>query len=168
VTTSTPSASTASAADASRTFVDTNVLIYAHDPSETIKQPVATVLLGELWATRSGTMSTQVLQEFYYTVTRKVRQPLAPADAREVVAQYTSWPIVIIGPSLILSASKLHEQHSLSFWDALIVEAARVAGAGRLLTEDMQHGRLIEGVRIENPFMAGSQPDLSDGSNESR
>lgn len=151
-TISTPSGSTALAAEPSRTFVDTNVLVYSYDASEPVKQPIARGLLESLWSTHAGTLSTQVLQEFYNTVTHKVPNRLAPAEARDIVAIYSTWPVVVIRPSLILSASRLHERHELSFWDALVVEAARVAGADVLLTEDMQHGRIIEGVRIENPF----------------
>ncbi len=139
-------------AEARRTFVDTNVLVYAYDASETVKQPVARLLLEDLWTTRTGSLSTQVLQEFYNTVTHKVARRLAPAEAREIVALYSAWPVVVIRPSLILSASRLEEDHELSFWDALIVEAARIAGASRLLTEDLNHGQSIEGVRIEDPF----------------
>jgi predicted nucleic acid-binding protein len=137
--------------------VDTTVLVYAYDSSETTKQPVASALLDDLWATRRGTLSTQVLQEFYNAVTRKVPNPLLPSQAREIVTQYLAWPVVVIRPDLILGASRLEEQHRLSFWDALVIEAARVAGAARLLTEDMQHGRVIEGIRIENPFAAPVQ-----------
>lgn len=132
--------------------MDTNVLVYAHDASETIKQPIARALLEELWTAHSGAVSTQILQEFYYTVTHKVPSRLTPAEARDIVGLYSAWSVVVIDPSLILSASRVEETHQLSFWDALVVEAARVAGAGRLLSEDMQHGRVIEGVRIENPF----------------
>lgn len=138
-----------------KTFVDTNVLIYAHDASEAVKQPVARAALDRLWGARSGTLSTQVLQEFYNVATRKLALPMTRAEAREIVDLYSAWPVVVLDPALILSASRLEEEHQLSFWDALVFEAARVAGAERLLTEDMQHGRVIEGIRIENPFAQG-------------
>jgi len=134
------------------TFVDTNVLAYAHDASERRRQPAARAQLEALWASRSGVLSTQVLQEFYVVATRKFAPPMVRGQAREVVALYATWPVVQIDPTLILTASQLEERHRLSFWDALVVEAARVAGASRLLTEDLQHGRVIGGVRIENPF----------------
>jgi predicted nucleic acid-binding protein len=135
-----------------RTFVDTNVLIYAHDASETVKQPIARGLLGELWAQRRGTLSTQILQEFYVVATRKLALPMSPAEAREIIGVYSAWPLVVVDALLILNASRIEEKHQLSFWDALVLEAARVAGAELLLTEDLQHGRVIEGVHIENPF----------------
>ncbi len=135
-----------------RTFVDTNVLVYAHDAFEARKQPVARALLEGLWASRSGALSTQVLQEFYVVATRKFDPPMSRPAAREIVALYATWPLVRTDLPLILAASQLEERHTLSFWDALIVEAARRVGATRLVTEDLQGERRIGGVRIENPF----------------
>ena len=86
--------------------------------------------------------------------TRKLATPLSRAEAREIVDLYRLWPVILVEPALILNASRLEEDHQLSFWDALIIEAARVAGAARLVTEDLQAGRVIAGVRIENPFSA--------------
>ena len=137
-----------------RTFVDTNVLLYAHDASETEKQPIARALLEELWADRSGVLSTQVLQEFYVVATRKFKPPMRRSEARELVALYGTWSVVQFDVGLILDAAALEERAQLSFWDALIVEAARRAGAMRLVSEDLQGGRLIAGVAIENPFGA--------------
>lgn len=134
------------------TFVDTNVLVYAHDRSETRKQPTAQALLEGLWASRTGTLSTQILQEFYVVATRKFDPPMSRRAAREIVALYATWPLVQVDLPLILAASQLEERHRLSFCDALVVEAARRAGATRLMTEDFQGGRQIGGVRIEDPF----------------
>jgi predicted nucleic acid-binding protein len=134
------------------TFVDTNVLVYAHDRSEEARQPLAEALLADLWARRTGRVITQVLQEFYAVATRKLDPPLSRAEARDIVAQYAAWPVVLTDPVLILNASALEEEHGLSFWDALVVVAAQRCGAARLATEDLQDGREIGGVRIENPF----------------
>lgn len=134
------------------TFVDTNILVYAHDRSETRKQPLAQALLEDLWASRTGVLSTQVLQEFYVVATRKFNPPMSRRAAREIVALYATWPVIQVDLPLILMASELEERHKLSFWDALVVEAARRAGAARLVSEDLQAGRVIGGVRIENPF----------------
>lgn len=139
-------------ADDQTSFIDTNLLVYAHDHSETRKQPVAQALLDDLWRNRTGALSTQVLQEFYVVATRKFDPPLRRAAAREIVALYSAWPTVQVDVALILAASTLEERHTLSFWDALIVEAARRAGATCLLTEDLQAGRQIGGIRIDNPF----------------
>jgi predicted nucleic acid-binding protein len=134
------------------TFIDTNVLVYAHDRSETRKQPVAQALLDTLWKNRTGSLSTQVLQEFYLVATRKFDPPMSRRAAREVVALYGQWSLVLVDVPLIVAASKLEERHRLSFWDALILEAAIRSGAARLATEDLQTGRRIGGMRIENPF----------------
>ncbi len=139
-------------ADDRVSFIDTNVLVYAHDRSETRKQPVAQALLDALWRNRTGALSTQVLQEFYVVATRKFDPPMRRTAAREIVALYGEWLLVEVDVALILAASKLEERHAFSFWDALVVEAARRSGATRLLTEDLQAGRRIDGISIENPF----------------
>ena len=134
------------------TFVDTNVLAYAHDGSETQRQPMAAMLLEELWRSRSGLVSSQVLSEFYVVVTRKFNPPMARREARSLVDAYATWPVVLVDANLIVAASALEERNQLSFWDALIIEAARRGGADRLVSEDLQAGRRIAGLRIENPF----------------
>ncbi|HEV2895424.1 MAG TPA: PIN domain-containing protein [Actinomycetota bacterium] len=136
----------------SLTFVDTNLLAYAHDPLEARKQPIAQALLEALWQDRGGVLSTQVLQELYVVTTRRFNPPMRRPAARELVALYAQWPVVQVDVPLILAASSLEARHTLSFWDALIIEAARRSGATRLLTEDLQSGRRIGGVQIENPF----------------
>jgi predicted nucleic acid-binding protein len=136
-----------------RTFVDTNVLLYAHDPSAARKHDQASHRLARLWHTGSGVLSTQVLQEFYVNATRKVAVPLSPVEARLVVSTYAAWPVHRPGPEHILSASELQERHQLSFGDALILVSAGSLGATRLLTEDLQHGQVIGGVRVDNPFV---------------
>jgi predicted nucleic acid-binding protein len=135
-----------------KTFVDTNVLVYAHDADAGGRHEIAARLVAELWETRRAVISTQVLQEFYVNATRKIPSPLPRAAARGIVKTYSVWQTEILGPPEILMASELEEQHSLSFWDALIVVAALKGGAATILTEDMSPGRSISGVRIENPF----------------
>ncbi len=132
------------------TFVDTNVLVYAHDASEVVRQPIARDALARLWAARTGTLSTQVLQEFYDAGTRKLK--LEPALARRVVALYAEWPVVETTAQLIVSASLLQERHGFAFWDAMVVEAALLSGATTLLSEDLQDGRRIGGLTVLNPF----------------
>lgn len=138
------------------TFVDTNVLVYAHDTSEAALQPIAAQLLDDLWRARDGLLSTQVLTEFYAVVTRKFDPPLPRREARALIDAYAAWPLVQVDAPLIVAASVLEEQHSLSFWDALILEAARRGGANRLVSEDLQHGRRIAGLVIANPFLPDS------------
>jgi len=141
-----------------RTFVDTNVLVYAHDADEIEKQPIARAVLEQLWADRSGVVSTQVLQEFYVVATRKFSPPMRRSEAREIVALYSTWSVVQVDVALILDATALEELAQLSFWDALVVEAARRAGTERLLSEDFGAGRRIGGIEIEIPFQTVPGP----------
>jgi predicted nucleic acid-binding protein len=135
-----------------KTFVDTNVLVYAHDVDAGGRHAIAARLVAELWETRRAVISTQVLQEFYVNTTRKIPSPLPRPTARQILATYAVWQTELVGPREILLASELEEQHRLSFWDALIVAAALKGGASTIVTEDMSPGRSISGVRIENPF----------------
>lgn len=137
---------------ASRTFVDTNILVYAYDADAGPKHERAGSILVELWESESGVVSTQVLQEFYVTVTRKLPKPLAKRTAREVVATYESWSVHRPGIDDVVAASELEDRHRLAFWDALIVVSAQRSGTGQLLSEDLQDGRRFGDVRISNPF----------------
>jgi len=138
-------------------FVDTNILVYAYDVDAGRKYEIARDLLMRLWKSRQAVLSTQVLQEFYVTVTRKLSTPLDSATARRVIARYQAWPVQLIDVATVLEASEIAERHQLSFWDGLIVAAARQAGAERVLSEDLQAGRVIESVLIENPLTGSSQ-----------
>ncbi len=134
------------------TFVDTNIVLYAYDQGEPEKSVIAREILSDLWRTREGQLSTQVLQELYVNLTRKLRFVVPRSKARALVGRYGRWPVYTIATGDILEAAELEQRHSLSFWDALIVVAATRSGAQKLLSEDLQHGRAIAGVRIENPF----------------
>lgn len=134
------------------TFIDTNILIYAQDRHEKTKSDVAQRILRDLWSQDTGVLSTQVLQEFYAVATRKLRSPIPRARARTIVADYAEWCTVSTDAELIVSASKLEEDHTLSGWDALVIEAAIRSGAGVLLSEDLQDGRHFGNLVIENPF----------------
>jgi predicted nucleic acid-binding protein len=134
-----------------KTFVDTNVLIYAHDADAAEKHEIAKGILRELWSSRSGSLSTQVLQEFYMNVTRKIANPLPKPSARAVVESYTAWCVVTTAEE-IAAAFRIEDEAGIGFWDALIVAAAGKAGAARILSEDLNAGQFIGGVRVENPF----------------
>jgi predicted nucleic acid-binding protein len=134
-----------------RAFVDTNVLIYAHDIDAAGKHELAKRILQELWNRRAGALSTQVLQEFYVNVTRKIASALPKESARAVVNSYTIW-CVDATPAEISAAFRIEDEAQVSFWDALIVAAALKAGADRILSEDLNAGQAISGVRIENLF----------------
>lgn len=134
------------------TFVDTNVLVYARDDLEPEKQPVAQGWLEYLWDSGEGRTGIQVLNEYYVTVTRNVRQPMAEDDARADIADLAGWRPVGIDEDLVGTAWEIQDRFGLHFWDALVVAAARAAGCDTLLTEDLQHGQDLDGLRVVNPF----------------
>jgi predicted nucleic acid-binding protein len=134
-----------------KTFVDSNVLIYAHDAAHPKKQETAARLLSELWKERSGVLSAQVLQEFYVNITRKVASPLPKKTARLVVNNYFAWCLDTV-PADIAAAFRIEDEARIGFWDALLVASAVRAGATRILTEDLNSGQTISGIRIKNPF----------------
>lgn len=136
------------------TFVDTNVLVYAYDADAGDKHEAARTRLEGLWEHESGMVSTQVLQEFYVKVTRKMTQPMSRRSARDVIATYGAWPVHRPDVDDIVEASELEERHRLSFWDALIIVAARRSGAQVILTEDLQEGRRFDGLLVVSPFGA--------------
>ena len=133
-----------------RSFFDTNVLIYADDKAAPAKQRQSLNLLAEHRRAKSGVVSLQVLQEYFVTVTKKLH--VDAAIARRKVELLAELDVATLGVPDILAAVDLHRLHSFSFWDALILRAAKQAGCSVLLSEDMQDGREIDGVRIVNPF----------------
>jgi predicted nucleic acid-binding protein len=135
-----------------RTFVDTNVLIYAHDIDAKSKHHVAKMVLRELWEERRGVLSTQVLQEFYVNVTRRIAHPLSKQSARLVVSSYAIWCIETTHAE-ISTAFRIEDEYQIGFWDALIVSSALKSGANRIVSEDLNAGQTFAGMRIENPFM---------------
>lgn len=134
-----------------KTFVDTNVLIYAHDLDAKEKHRIGKEVLEELWATRAGVLSTQVLQEFYVNVTRKLARPLTKKVARTIVNAYIPW-CMDTTPAELISAFRIEDETRIGFWDALICATALKAGVERILSEDLNAGQKIAGIRIENPF----------------
>ena len=133
-------------------FVDTNVLVYAFEKSSSPKKRVAQRLLNELMEEDRLRVSTQVLQELFVTLTRKVSQPCSNDEALAVLEDLTAWPLMTIDYAAIRAAVRLASQATLSFWDALVVVAAARTGAAVLYTEDLIHGQEILGVRVSNPF----------------
>lgn len=131
-------------------FVDTNILIYAHDRSAGEKRERAARALERLWDEQTGRVSVQVLQELYVTITQKLAT--ARPSAREIVRTYTPWVHYPTTPETILRASEIAELSQLSFWDALIVASAEQVGASHLYTEDLNSGQSIVGVKIVNPL----------------
>jgi predicted nucleic acid-binding protein len=135
-----------------RTFVDTNVLIYAHDVDAGGKHAIAKAVLRELWVDRTGILSTQVLQEFYVNATRKIPTPLPKPAARSVVGTYAAWCVDSISTADVAAAFQIEDDAKINFWDALIVAVATRSGARRILSEDLNPGQAIAGVTIQNPF----------------
>jgi len=133
-----------------RSFFDTNVLIYADDKADPAKQQRAVDLVAEHRRGRTGVVSLQVLQEYFVTVTRKLR--LDARVARRKVELLAEFDVATPEVADILAAIDLHRLHGFTFWDALILRAAKQAGCSVLYSEDMQEAREINGVRIVNPF----------------
>ncbi len=135
-----------------RTFIDTNVLIYAHDIDANAKHKIAKEVLQELWSERTGVLSAQVLQEFYVNVTRKIPSPLSKDLARLVVSSYAIWCLETT-PTEILATFRIEDESRIGFWDALIVSSAAKSGANRILSEDLNAGQRIAGILVVNPFV---------------
>lgn len=133
-----------------RVFLDTNILVYADDWDSGVRREKARAILENVFSDRTGVVSTQVLQEYFSVATRKLK--IDPATARKRVELIATLDVVRIDVPLILSAIDLTRLHSLAFWDALVVQSAKVAGCRVLLTEDLQHGQLFDALRVENPF----------------
>ncbi len=136
-----------------RTFFDTNILIYLFDEDAPEKKNLAQELFERETNAGRAVLSTQVLQEFYVAVTRKMADPLSPEIAENVVRNFAELPLIQIDSTLVLTAIGKSRSLGFSFWDALIIAAALSGGADCLFTEHLQHGQIIDGVRIENPFV---------------
>ena len=133
-------------------FVDTNVLVYALDAAAGDKHHQARTWMLALWQSGRGRVSTQVLQEFYVTVTRKLKPGLAREAAQIEARALYSWAPVEVTTAVLDRAWHIESRFQLSWWDALIVAAAQSAQCALLLTEDLQHGQMFDGVQVINPF----------------
>lgn len=135
-------------------FVDTNILVYAHDADAGVKRERAIETLRQLWEADTGRVSVQVLQEFYVNVTRKLTTRVARSTAREVVNTYATWVREPTTAETVLRATDIAELAQISFWDALIVAAAEQVGAAQLYSEDLNDGQAIAGIKVINPLVA--------------
>jgi predicted nucleic acid-binding protein len=133
-------------------FVDTNVFIYAVDQADLKKQLAAQTWRAWLWETNRGRISFQVLQEFYVIATRK--QPSAVVEIRKEVSDLMAWQPIALDSSVITGAWQIEDRYGISFWDALIVAAAKTAGCRYLLTEDLRRGQDLDGVMVVDPFFS--------------
>jgi predicted nucleic acid-binding protein len=136
-------------------FVDSNVLVYHRDASESEKQPQAEAWLRALWKTRSGRISYQVLHEYYVSVTTKLEPGLSREDAQDDVRSLMAWKPLALDASTLDGAFTVEKRFGFSFWDSLIVSAAQRARCDYLLSEDLQPGQDLDGVVVVNPFDKG-------------
>ena len=135
-------------------FVDTNVLIYAHDQSAGEKHKRAKQLLGDLWENQAGCLSIQILQEFYVNITQKVARPLKPELAAQIIADLAVWRVHQPGVADVLDAIRLQSRYQLSFWDAMMLASAAALGCQIVWSEDLSHGQQYDRVIVSNPFSA--------------
>lgn len=140
-----------------RLFVDTNILVYAYDISAGEKHAAAKGVLNELWDGGNGLVSTQVLQEFFVTVTRKISKPMDASAAKEIVKDLLKWKVVTVSGGLILDAIEVQQKYKYSFWDSLIIASGIHSGASAILSEDLSDRQKIKGIVIRNPFSALSK-----------
>ncbi len=136
-------------------FVDTNVLVYLRDSRAPLRQQQAAEWIGHLWESRLGRLSVQVLHEYYVTVTAKLKPGLAEEEAREDVLALGAWSPLPISLPLTEKAWETQARWGFSFWDSLIVAAARAQGCSVLLTEDLAHGQDLDGIQVVSPFVEG-------------
>ncbi|MEW6213827.1 MAG: PIN domain-containing protein [Nitrospirota bacterium] len=135
-----------------KVFVDTNIIVYAYDASAGEKHSKALEIMKDLWGSGHGITSTQVLQEFFVSVTGKIAKPLDVITAKEIVKDFLKWKIVVVDGEIILEAIDIHNERKYSFWDSLIISSAIAGGAGTLLSEDLSDKHKIKGIVIKNPF----------------
>ncbi len=139
---------------ADKYFVDTNILIYAHDRSAGIKHERARAVVERLWMNGQGVLSMQVLQELCVNLRRKITPPLPIEEIRRLIQDYLSWEIVINTPASIIDALEIEVRYKTSFWDALVLQAAESCGAGVVYSEDFATGQRYGAVRVENPLVS--------------
>jgi len=135
-----------------RAFVDTNILVYAHDTTAGEKRDAAAAIVTELWESRRGCLSVQVLQELYVTLTRKLPKPLGSQRAVGVLEDFAQWRVHAPAADDVVAAAWLQERFTLSFWDAMILRSATELGCGILYSEDLNAGQRYEGVLVVDPF----------------
>jgi len=134
-------------------FVDTNVLIYAHDMTAGARHTRAQALLAELWESGNGCLSIQTLQEFYVNITQKAKKQLDVPTATRIVKALGKWTIHRPGVDDVLSAIAIQQRHRIAFWDAMIVNSAARLGCGVLWSEDLTSGQVYDTVQVVNPFV---------------
>jgi predicted nucleic acid-binding protein len=140
-------------------FVDANIFVYAINPTEPLKKEVALALIDRLWREQCAATSIQAINEFYIVATRKLRNVVAQQEAWAQVEELLEWKPLPVDSRLVRQAGVIETRYKLSWWDCLIVAAARLQQCSVLYTEDLQHGATLDGVRIVNPFIAQVQEE---------
>jgi predicted nucleic acid-binding protein len=138
---------------ADKYFVDTNILLYAHDRSAGLKHERARGLVERLWTSGEGVLSTQVLQELCINLRRKIARPLPAEEIRQIIQDYLSWEIVVNSPRSVLHALDIELRYQISFWDALVLQAAEGSGAAILYSEDLAAEQKYGAVQVVNPLL---------------
>ena len=139
-----------------KVFIDTNLIVYAYDSSAGEKHLRAVEIMKEIWNAGHGIVSTQVLQEFFVTVTRKINKPMDIGAAKEIIRDLMKLKTVTVDREIILKAIDIHKEHKYSFWDSAIIAAAIEGGAMTLFSEDLSDKHKIRDIVINNPFAAVS------------
>ena len=137
---------------ADKFFVDTNILIYAHDPRAGRKHERARQLIERLWRTGEGVLSTQILQELCVNLRRKAARPLPIDEIRRLIQDYLSWEIVVNTPEAVIEALEIETRYKMSFWDALVLQAAESSGAAVLYSEDLATGQTYGTIQVVDPL----------------
>ena len=135
-----------------RTFIDTNILVYAYDIDEPVKQARAREILKQGIEGETAVLSVQVIGEFFTVVTKRIPNPLSAEEAEQVLDLLSILPVIDLDFRMIRHAIEIHRQHGIAYWDALIVAAAHRADCTQILTEDLNAGQSYEGVTVVNPF----------------
>jgi predicted nucleic acid-binding protein len=135
-----------------KAFVDTSILVYAHDLVSGTKNERARELIEKLWSVGGGVLSTQVLQELCINLRRKAVKPFTIEETRSLIEDYSGWEIVVNTQNSVIEALTIEARFQISFWDALIIQAAERSGAAILYSEDLSDGRTYGSVRVVNPL----------------
>jgi len=138
-------------------FVNTNILVYAHDRSAGLKHQRAQALVESLWESGQGVLSTQVLQELCINLRRKVSKPLPVSEVRQLIRDYSTWEIMTNTSESVLAALDIEARYKTSLWDALIIQSAEASGASVLYSEDLSDGQKYGALRLVNPLKTPAQ-----------
>ncbi len=133
-------------------FIDTNILVYAYDTDDPLKQKISQKILEDTIQNENGAISPQIIGEFFVIVTRKIKNPMRVKDVLGIIDILKTMRVVELDFQLTVDAIKLHQKYLISYWDGLVIATAKFGECAKILSEDLQHGQIIDGIRIENPY----------------